>query len=448
MSPSQVIQAIQQLLPRIKSSSAGAENILLEYATENNLEPAVLVKMAQTMNTARTLAFLEKNADSRGASFPLLDPQAIGAKYVEQAQNKTAAKKPVVQVELGESNRVPNFFKMASAELDGGLTKAASVTTEEPTVKSARDLAREFNQQRDELDSINREIEQALDLREELADNFKSAFAKVAKLLRENADESALIGEDIHALGDANDIAIYSEAIKEANTYVNIKLAEFNGTPITKRKLLHDRFNVMPLIKDAATKLALVEDVDFFVNEKSASAAALNARNKPNRQTEERNKEQGKEREEPIDRAAKIVKNIVTSGNDVVEMPEMVEPRLDLNKLLNYSLEGYKPKNRQKRVDEAYEDAAAMAGLQKLVITDPILAEADPVELVDMFNDLRATKPDIAKNTNMLRFALREALQYGGIPQQTVKTIADIDKSMTDAATKRKQLTDEMYSGQ
>jgi len=447
MSPSQVIQAIQQLLPRIKSSSAGAENILLEYANENNLEPAVLVKMAQTMNTARTLAFLEKNADSRGATFPLLNPEEIGAKYVEQAQNKTAAKKPAVQIELGESTRVPNFFKMATAEIEGEFTKAASVTPAESVVKSARDLAREFNQQRDELDSINREIEQALELREELADNFKSAFSKVAKLLRENADESVLIGEDVHAFGDANHIAIYSEAIKEANTYVSTKLAEFDGTPVTKRKLLHDRFNVMPLIKDAATKLSLVEDVDFFVNEKSASAAAVSARNKPNRQTDERRQEQGKGRDLPIDQVGEIVKNIVTSGNDVVEMPEMVEPRLDLNKLLHSSLEGYKPKNRQKKVDEAYDDAAAMAGLQKLVITDPILAEADPVQLVDMYNDLRATKPDIARNTNMLRFALREALQYGGIPQQTVKTIADIDKSMTDAAARRKALTDEMYSG-
>lgn len=438
MSPSQVIQAIQQLLPRIKSSSAGAENILLEYATENNLEPAVLVKMAQTMNTARTLAFLEKNADSRGASFPLLDPQAIGAKYVEQAQNKTAAKKPVVQVELGESNRVPNFFKMASAELDGGLTKAASATTEEPTVKSARDLAREFNQQRDELDSINREIEQALDLREELADNFKSAFAKVAKVLRENADESALIGEDIHALGDANDVAIYSEAIKAANAYVNIKLSEFNGTPITKRKLLHDRFNVMPLIKDAAAKLSLVEDVDFFVNAKNAAVTEMRSKNRT------ANKPIVNDNVEAI---TKAVSSVISSPSEIIKAPSGVDTELDLNKLLGSVLEKYKPKARQKEVDKAYTEAADMSALQKLVITDPILAEADPVELVDMFNDLRATKPDIAKNTNMLRFALREALQYGGIPQQTVKTIADIDKAMTDSALKRTQLTDAMYSG-
>lgn len=440
MSPSQVIQAIQQLLPRIKSSSAGAENILLEYAKENNLEPAVLVKMAQTMNTARTLAFLEKNADSRGASFPLLDPNAIAAKYVELAQNKTAAKNPVVEVELGESNRVPNFFKMAAAEIDGAMVKAASTTVPVESTKSARDLAREFNQQRDELTALNREIEQALELREELADNFKLAFKKIAKFIRDNADDVLLIGEDVHAFGNAHEIAIYSEAIKEANTYVNIKLAEFDGNPITKRKLLHDRFNVMPLIKDASAKLSLVEDVDFFVNEKSATARTGSRRNKT--PIEEIEEPKAPEVEDKKKSKPKSSQEVV-----ILTSPKGISSSVDLNQILQAALEPYALKKRQKKVDEAYDDAAAMAGLQKLVITDPILAEADPVQLVDMYNDLRATKPDIARNTNMLRFALREALQYGGIPQQTVKTIADIDKAMNDAAFKRTALTNAMYQG-
>ena len=148
-----------------------------------------------------------------------------------------------------------------------------------------------------------------------------------------------------------------------------------------------------------------------------------------------------------IQRALPEAKGMADAPKETIKAPEAVESKLDLNKLLNAALAGYKPKNGQKKVDEAYNEAEAMAGLQKLVITDPILAEADPVELVDMYNDLRATKPDIAKNTNMLRFALREALQYGAIPQQTVKTIADIDKAMTDSALKRTALTDQMYSG-
>lgn len=458
MAPSQVIQTIQQLLPRIKSSSVGAENILLDYAKENNLEPAVLVKMAQTMNTARTLAFLEKNADARGGSFPLLDPEAIGAAYVESKNIQPAKRASFLEVDLGENTKLPNFFKMASDQTEPQVVKNASVET--PVTKSARELNREFRAWRDEAVSQERETERCFELREDLADEFKGAFKKLSSFLRENADDASLIGEDVHALGDVQDIAIYEEAIKDANSHANYKLASYNGTPITKRKLAYDRFNILPLIKVACARLKLVENVDFYIKEakkntKDKKPAVVGVDPNQSGFTEQffgsgEPKAIGRNQNNQNSPSEEKDKNKSTFINDIVSAVKDVTPQInkpDPAAIHGALMQDQLPRFRQKDVDTAVDDVRSMSGLQELVIKDPILSEADPTQLVEMYNDLRATKPDIANNKNMMRFALREALQYGGIPQQTVKTIADIDKAQMQAAVDRQSLTDQLYRG-
>ena len=76
MTPAAILTTIQNLLPRIKSAGT-AEPILLEYAKSNNLAPAQLVKLAQTLNTARSVAWMDQNPEARGATVPLIDTDQL-----------------------------------------------------------------------------------------------------------------------------------------------------------------------------------------------------------------------------------------------------------------------------------------------------------------------------------------------------------------------------------
>lgn len=90
----------------------------------------------------------------------------------------------------------------------------------------------------------------------------------------------------------------------------------------------------------------------------------------------------------------------------------------------------------QKKVDEAHDDAKFSTTLQRLLVTDPIISEADPDDVASLASSIRAVAPDGARDANYLRFALREALQYGALPSHTYKDMADaqgkIDKSHVD----------------
>ena len=76
MTPADILTTIQNLLPRIKSAGT-AEPILLEYAKSHNLAPAQLVKLAQTLNTARSVAWMDQNPEARGATVPLIDTEQL-----------------------------------------------------------------------------------------------------------------------------------------------------------------------------------------------------------------------------------------------------------------------------------------------------------------------------------------------------------------------------------
>ena len=91
------------------------------------------------------------------------------------------------------------------------------------------------------------------------------------------------------------------------------------------------------------------------------------------------------------------------------------------------------PGVRQRKIDQGVHDVQKVTNLQRMMLTDPILSEAEPEKLVGLFNDLQQSDPTIGHDPNRLRFALREALTYGGIPAQTSKTLTEIHKNKAQA---------------
>jgi len=78
----------------------------------------------------------------------------------------------------------------------------------------------------------------------------------------------------------------------------------------------------------------------------------------------------------------------------------------------------------QIQVDRAQHDTHHAAALHRLLVTDPIISEADPDKVVQLANTISAASPRASRDINFLRFALREALQYDGVPTHTYKDLA------------------------
>ena len=105
-----------------------------------------------------------------------------------------------------------------------------------------------------------------------------------------------------------------------------------------------------------------------------------------------------------------------------------------------------KTNKRQKGVDVAVEDVSRVSELQRLLLTDPIIGEADPDTVVSLYNTLAKANPEIVKDKNLLRFALREALQYDAVPLHTYKDLISMGKDRADMQEKMQKLEERKYS--
>jgi len=103
----EIINWLRDLLPDIQETR-DPEGVLTKFAKEKNLAPAILEKMANVYNTAKTLKYWEKTAgEQRGLTFPVINAEELAEKY---AEGYTPEKK-------------------ATEDEDGWLAKSASETT-------------------------------------------------------------------------------------------------------------------------------------------------------------------------------------------------------------------------------------------------------------------------------------------------------------------------------
>jgi hypothetical protein len=83
----------------------------------------------------------------------------------------------------------------------------------------------------------------------------------------------------------------------------------------------------------------------------------------------------------------------------------------------------------QQMVDRDYTDARHLATLQRLIMTDGVLSEADPEKVVSMYNTLRQMAPSLAGDANVMRVALRSAIQHDGISPFDIKSFLDTESA-------------------
>lgn len=485
----EAIAAVREILPEIKRLGS-AEAAILNYADTRKLASAQVVKLAQVLNTARTLSFLERHPEDRSADHPVLDPDALVASYEKMGHT---TKQASVSVGAPVQGRViiPNFVKAASG-LDVPATKVKVET--DPTYLEME--AREFDKKkRDEVDDAKIESGEAQVLAESDAQEAKKAYAALRERCMDLPFEQ--IEEDAMLLGcDSPEAKMVIEKLAT-------DLTGFYGRPNPRRctapdptrKLAWDRYGVVALIKKVAENEKFYKEARAYADhlKKVAGPAGAATQADPSQQQREQHGHGGhgggrggKDRGKQRDRAGEIFGMAPAPNYDnlfktVIKHPKAKDEEAEVPKfdsldhasaairdalglypdaktqigsvvgsrdepgVLSGIFADEAPHKRQRHIDEKVRDTRHVAALQKIMLTDPILREADPDRLVELYNDISAVKPDIANTPQQLAFQLREALQYGGMPSSSAKTLAETDKAQQDAATRRLGLENAQY---
>jgi len=81
---------------------------------------------------------------------------------------------------------------------------------------------------------------------------------------------------------------------------------------------------------------------------------------------------------------------------------------------------------KQKLIDSSLEDDNSIMMLQRFMMSDPIISEADPEMVISLFNTMRNINPEFAADPNRMRLALRDAIQYESLPMHTISDLTSL----------------------
>ena len=454
MTHDSAVRTIVDLVPQIDKK--GADAVLLEHAERENLPPAQLEKLAQVFNTLRTLDHIDKqaSAEGRGSAVNLVDVPVLVASYVLRTnQEKSAA-----PLSSTVSSHNPSTVDLMSAvRFDAPQIKAASAAVEPTTRKLT-----------------NTEIcDAALDL----AIDARNAMEKVATALLNSLPELPDGSRDISAaIADARPHCS-AEALQQSVAWLkSASAAPLVGAeldlPLVKRafavtgnsgKLLVE-FNSEHATCQLMRKLA--SSVDKYSDKKTGSEPART----PEEIEEELNKfyeqhgldpydsTEPSEFAEPTPRPTFVTDSDtgdVESGKAGVGGAAVAaaEPKAtaNLSKVLNAigapireagnlvtgaanlaqaKVDAIASKERtnkdQQRSDLDVEDVRRAIGIRRMIGTDPVLRESDPREVLEIYNAISRTNPEIVGNMPALRLLLREAVSYEGLTLDSQKQLTDI----------------------
>lgn len=454
-----VLEVLEDLLPEIKKTGEPSD-VLLKYARDNNLSPAQLEKMAQTFNQAKTLTYLDKS-ENRGGSFSLLDPSELISRFTDE-------------------DSFPDEYSLKVAE-EGGLDKVASEEDQSiltrfegpfllgvATPALDKIAAEEMKQEESEKDMVWRHEKEAAELRKqiELAEQVRDVavgdIIKVARqiqwfLREDNELDKATLDLDVCAdLGYDEGCRVLKQAYGDSS-YDTTVTKEASVDQTFNRETTPDRVKALEMVRVLKQAMDTREAAVAYLEDLEKEAATQTREHQGQREQRrghtfrespsiERISEESKD---VGDYLSRVTENFIVApasrGADAIAGAK--RPITRLEESLGLSRQDLLPKKNktQEKVDMSYNEVQAATTLARLMQTDPILSEADPDEVTDMFNTLQNTDPEFVRDPARLRMALREAVQYGMIPMHTLKEMTSMRKERAQASDIERQTQKEKY---
>lgn len=446
---------INEVGPEIKKSG-DAHGELLKFARTKNLSPALTEALGQLYNTAKTLSFMDKNAN-RGGSFPLVDVPKLVEDYMKlpESESKSAARRDVV-AELDawiapSKPSSPNIFPNLFVEVETGIKIASEIVAPHQPSSLRADVQRMFN-----LKHNKAQLEQQ---RFDVIEDNRAIFHKWAKVLRQNpslsfeqleADAWMACGDEAKPMLDC--MAHYMDQTKRASSAGPERLVDDRNGFVGDVERLIENF------KKVATLDAALVGVNAGIKEAAAAAAKDTKVQKRDQKYSPKWTDRG-----PDSASGKPGKGLggklsepkpAGPGGTEVEPDPFLMPfkrpffsdpgkspfktypdalMSPLKPLRNFMLEQGKgmlterENVEQKTVDTTMADTQSAAMLQNLLLTDDVLSEADPERVVAMYQTIRDTSPELANDINVMRVALRSAIQHEGMDPFAVKGFAETE---------------------
>jgi hypothetical protein len=99
----------------------------------------------------------------------------------------------------------------------------------------------------------------------------------------------------------------------------------------------------------------------------------------------------------------------------------------------------------QMDLDNEVRDIQRTIRVRRLIANDPILRDADPRQVLDIYNSVVALNPEIADNGPALTLILREATSYDGVTMDSQKMLTDVRKNLAQSRSTESQNNKEKY---
>ena len=476
------IRLLNSIMPEI-AETRNPEAVLLKCAKAHNLTPAMLEKLGHVFNTTKTLVGLEKMAN-RGDSFSIVNVPEMVSKYTTYDPSA-----PLTVEDKKVHQKVEKLTKYAGENaqwreiINSGMQKAAGANDwifESPKeLPDMGALLREaMNDRGGDLVFQNADEGEWKEIDMGIATPMDVTFDKAASAnierkpmyeVRPIYKEAANALEDAILEGKANIMEKYAalrsyvewtpsvwteiaedavsvmgkeaavKAIKDAEEYMEGRMCRVPAFDIEKMAffpaLPRDRHDKVDLLLEA-------DEISKMVKQAEAELAEL---------------------EETFEGYTKEVKGLVNiKTNELLEGIQNPNEKSAMFKVLPDMMTGAKNTwdtvgtvselmgsssgARQKKIDKAVQTAARDATLQRLMLTDDIIREADPYEVQDIYHAIADLSPSLANNPVLMSTLIKESLQYGALPIQTIKDIANVEKTITDTEKNNLNIAKDKYS--
>lgn len=476
------IRLLNSIMPEI-AETRNPEAVLLKCAKAHNLTPAMLEKLGHVFNTTKTLVGLEKMAN-RGDSFSIVNVPEMVSKYTTYDPSA-----PLSVEDKKVHQKVEKLTKYAGENaqwreiINSGMQKAAGANDwifESPKeLPDMGALLREaINDRGGDLVFQNADEGEWKEIDMGIATPMDVTFDKAASANSERKPmyevrpiykEAANALEDAILEGKANIMEKYAalrsyvewtpsvwteiaedavsvmgkeaavKAIKDAEEYMEGRMCRVPAFDIEKMAFFpalprdrHDKVDLLleadeisKMVKQAEAELAELEET-FEGYTKEAKGLV----NIPTNELLEGIKN-------PYEKSAvfKVLPDMMTGAKNTWDTVGTVS-----------ELMGSSSGARQKKIDNAVQTAARDATLQRLMLTDDIIREADPYEVQDIYHAIADLSPSLANNPVLMSTLIKESLQYGALPIQTIKDIANVEKTITDTEKNNLSIAKDKYS--
>lgn len=455
MNHQQAVKTVESLLPEMERTK-DPESVLLKYSRDQNLPPAQLEKLAQVFNTKKTLSFL-KNASSpeeRGLSFSVVDTPSLMKAYTDHTHTVALDK----AASISSSGFVSAF--PSDYEREMSLEKAAS----------------RVQQQFDRLDSLKEasELKQKIDWLDQMHEEACEDLVKFATDFYQFLDEGNLHFSDVESdirtrLGEDRGQAILKFTAKAAKeTYEPCELSKYadfdsscekpglRAEALKRASELGDHLDFMLRVQEEQKK-ASVDMANYVFDPVSgllmpASSVITQQAGQPHTPGSG-SQNAGKSKHKPSKKdtqspTAEFKQKDRSKKTDLswLKSPEPLKVKTVQEVSKSLLSAAAKEQNKpQKKVDEAGRDVETTTELRRLMVTDPIIAEADPEEVLDLFNTIQSINPDFVRDPKMLSITLREALEYGSVPIHTLSELAKLRESLGKSQESERRLDEARY---